>query len=68
MKNTVPDYLDEIMRVREKLAARYGYDIHRMVQHLKKVRSKHGKRLVRAPIRRRKPLRSPKRANSSDKP
>jgi hypothetical protein len=46
MKN---EYLEEIWQVREKLAARYGYDLHRMVQHLRKAQAKHGDRLVRAP-------------------
>ena len=46
MKN---EYLEEIWRVREKLAARYGYNLHRMVQHLRRAQAKHGDRLVRAP-------------------
>jgi hypothetical protein len=43
------EYLEEIWKVKETLAARHGYDIHRMVQHLQKAQAKHGKRLVRAP-------------------
>jgi hypothetical protein len=49
MKN---DFLEEIWRVREKLAARFDYDLHRMVVHLQKAQAKHGDRLVRLPIRR----------------
>ncbi len=43
------EYLEEIWKVKEKLAARHGYDIHRMVQHLQKAQAKHGKRLMPAP-------------------
>ena len=43
MKN---DFLEEIWRVREKLAARFDYDLHRMVVHLQKEQAKHGGRLV----------------------
>ena len=50
MKN---DFLEEIWRVREKLAARYDYDLHRMVVHLQKAQADQGNRLVRRPIRRR---------------
>ena len=46
MKN---EFLEEIWRVREKLAARFDYDLHRMVVHLQKQQAKHGARLVRAP-------------------
>ncbi len=46
MKN---EYLEEIWRVREKMAARFDYDLHRMVQHLRKGQEKHGDRLVLAP-------------------
>ena len=46
MKN---EFLEEIWRVREKLAARFDYDLHRMVIHLQKEQAKHGARLVRAP-------------------
>ena len=46
MKN---EFLEEIWRVREKLAARFDYDLHRMVVHLQKRQAKHGARLVRAP-------------------
>ena len=43
------DFLEEIWRVREKLAARFDYDLHRMVVHLQKAQAKHGDRLVPAP-------------------
>jgi hypothetical protein len=43
------EYLEEIWKVKEKLAARHGYDLHRMVQHLQKEQAKHGNRLVRVP-------------------
>ena len=46
MKN---EFLEETWRVREKLAARFDYDLHRMVLHLQKAQTKHGARLVRAP-------------------
>jgi hypothetical protein len=46
MKN---DFLEEIWRVREKLAARFDYDLHRMVVHLQKEQAKHGGRLVPVP-------------------
>jgi hypothetical protein len=46
MKN---DFLEEIWRVREKLAARFDYDLHRMVVHLQREQAKHGHALVRAP-------------------
>ena len=46
MKN---EFLDGIWRLREKLAARYDYDLHRMVAHLKEAQAKHGDRLVPAP-------------------
>ena len=46
MKN---DILEEIWRVREKQAARYDYDLHRMVVHLQKAQAKHRGRLVSAP-------------------
>jgi hypothetical protein len=46
MKN---DYLEEIWKVREKLAARFDYDLHRMVVHLREEQAKHGGRLVPAP-------------------
>jgi hypothetical protein len=46
MKN---DFLEDIWRVREKLAARFDYDLHRMVVHLQTEQAKHGGRLVRAP-------------------
>ena len=46
MKN---DFLEEIWRVREKLAARFDYDLHRMVVHLQKAQSKHRGRIVPAP-------------------
>jgi hypothetical protein len=51
MKN---DFLEEIWRVREKLAARYDYDLHRMVVHLRRAQAKHGPRLVSAPKRARR--------------
>jgi hypothetical protein len=52
MKNEV---LEEIWRVRDKLAARFDYDLHRMVLHLQEAQAKHGHRLVSAPkkVRRR---------------
>jgi hypothetical protein len=53
MKN---DFLEEIWRVREKLAARFDYDLHRMVAHLQEAQAKHGDRLVLAP---KKPRRRP---------
>jgi hypothetical protein len=46
MKN---DFLEEIWRVREKQAARFDYDLHRMVVHLQKAQVKHGGLLVSAP-------------------
>ncbi len=46
MKN---EFLEEIWRVRAKLAARFDYDLHRMVVHLQKQQAKHGARLVRVP-------------------
>ena len=46
MKN---DFLEEIWQVREKLAARFDYDLHRMVVHLQKAQAKHADRLVPAP-------------------
>jgi hypothetical protein len=46
MKN---DFLEEIWRTREKLAARHDYDLHRMVVHLQTAQAKHGDRLVPAP-------------------
>jgi hypothetical protein len=46
MKN---DFLEEIWQMREKLAARFDYDLHRMVVHLQKAQAKHGRRLVPAP-------------------
>jgi len=46
MKN---DSLEEIWRVLEKLAARFDYDLHRMVVHLQKAQVKHGCRVVLAP-------------------
>jgi len=46
MKN---EFLEEIWRVREKLAARYDYDLHRMVVHLQEEQAKHGDRLVQPP-------------------
>ena len=50
------EYLEEIWQVKEKLAARQGYDLHRMVQHLQKSQAKHGKRLVRAPGKQKRKL------------
>ena len=56
MKN---DVLEEIWRVREKLAARFDYDLHRMVVHLQKAQAKHGSRLVPAPKKaRRRPAKT----------
>ena len=52
MKN---DFLEEIWRLREELAARFDYDLHRMVVHLQKAQAKHGGRLV--PVPKRKPAR-----------
>jgi hypothetical protein len=46
MKN---DLLEEIWRVREKQAARYDYDLHRMVVHLQEAQAKHGGLLVPVP-------------------
>jgi hypothetical protein len=46
MKN---GFLEETWRVREKLAARFDFDLHRMVVHLQKEQAKHGDRLVPAP-------------------
>jgi hypothetical protein len=46
MKN---EYLEEIWRVREKLAARFNCDLHRIVEYLRKRQEKHADRLVRAP-------------------
>lgn len=46
MKN---DFLEDIWRVREKLAARFDFDLHRMVLHLQKEQAKHGGCLVPAP-------------------
>jgi hypothetical protein len=46
MKN---DFLEDIWRVREKLASRFDYDLHRMVAHLQKEQVKHGSRLVAVP-------------------
>ena len=46
MKN---DFLEGIWRVRQKLAARFDYDLHRMVVHLQKEQARHGSRLVPAP-------------------
>ncbi|MGD1085693.1 MAG: hypothetical protein ABSA47_13230 [Verrucomicrobiota bacterium] len=43
------DALEEIWRVREKLAGRFDYDLHRMVLHLQEAQAKHGHRLVLAP-------------------
>jgi hypothetical protein len=53
MKN---DLLEEIWRVREKQAARFDYDLHRMVLHLQKAQAEHGDLLIRAPrnVQRRK--------------
>ncbi len=53
MKN---EFLEEIWRVREKLAARFDYDLHRMVVHLQKEQARHGDRLVPAPTRGRVPV------------
>ena len=44
------EYLEQIWLVREKFAARHGYDLHRMVQHLRQLQMKHGDRLVLAPV------------------
>jgi hypothetical protein len=52
MKN---DFLKEIWRVREKLAARFDYDLHRMVVHLEKEQAKHGSSLVAVPKKARRP-------------
>jgi len=41
MKN---EFFEEIWRVREKLAARFDYDLHRMVIHLQRQQAKHGAR------------------------
>lgn len=46
MKNA---FLEGIWRVREKLAARFDYDLHRMVVHLQREQAQHGDRLVSAP-------------------
>ena len=46
MKNA---FLERIWRVREKLAARFDYDLHRMVVHLQQEQTQHGGRLVPAP-------------------
>jgi hypothetical protein len=46
MKN---EFLEEIWRVRERMAARFDYDLHRMVVHLQRAQAKHGDRLVPAP-------------------
>jgi hypothetical protein len=46
MKN---DFLEGIWRMRERLAARFDYDLHRMVVHLQEEQAKHGGRLVPAP-------------------
>jgi len=55
MKN---DFLEEIWRVRERLAARFDYDLHRMVVHLQKAQAKHAGLLVPAPKKaRRRPAR-----------
>jgi hypothetical protein len=43
------EFLEDIWRVREELAARFDYDLHRMVVHLQKAQTKHGNRLVPAP-------------------
>jgi hypothetical protein len=54
MKN---DFLEDIWRVREKLASRFDYDLHRMVAHLQKEQVKHGRRLVAVPKKaRRRPV------------
>lgn len=46
MKN---EFLEGIWRVREEMAARFDFDLHRMVVHLQKEQAKHGDRLVHAP-------------------
>ena len=56
MKN---DFLEEIWRVREKLAARVDHDLHRMVVHLQKAQAKHSGRLVLAPKKARRRLAKP---------
>lgn len=58
MKNVLPnDSLGEIWQVREKLAARFDYDLHRMVVHLQRAQAKHGDRLVPVPKKARRPAR-----------
>ncbi len=47
--NMQNDILEEIWRVRETLAGRFDYDLHRMFVHLQKAQAKHGGRLVLAP-------------------
>lgn len=52
MKN---EFLEEIWRVREKLAARFDFDLHRIVVHFQKTQTRHGDRLVHAPVKARVP-------------
>jgi hypothetical protein len=43
------DFLEEIWLVREKQAARFDYDLHRIVVHLQRAQAKNEDRLVRLP-------------------
>jgi len=43
------DFLEKIWRARGKLAARFDYDLHRMIVHLQEEQAQHGGRLVPAP-------------------
>jgi hypothetical protein len=42
-------FLERIWRVREKQAARFDYDLHKMVVHLQKEQAQHGGRLIPVP-------------------
>lgn len=43
------EYLEEIWRIREQMAARFDYDVDRLLDHLEREQTKLGNRLVAAP-------------------
>ncbi len=44
--------LKELHETKERLAAKYGYDVHKLVRALREKREKSGRKAVRLPPRR----------------
>ncbi len=44
--------VQEVRRVRDQLAAKYGYDVRAIFRHLKKAEAKSGRKFVQLPPKR----------------